>query len=522
MKKLLAVLASFTLIVAMLHGQAQVRVFTSPKLPSRDSLDRMNLRVAWTIKLPTDGQRDGIFSMQLIPDERPQIIVQTWKGAVYLLDAETGDLVWKNNHISEDWLPPQAAGFNSQAIFVTRRTTLHVLNREDGRQRVYTWDPVLKQAQFGRELNFTPNAPLVGDEGAVYLPLGDRIQAFNVPDYRRYDEVRLEAIKLERDRALRAEQKDAKGMKKDDAGAKKLPLKKEDLSRIAFDSPPLSFAWGYSFPERLITSSPIISNKTISFVTRDGTLFSFVRTGEGAREDNAARFKTQGKIVAAPGYHNISFAQKDRLVFEPTAYIGSLDFSVYAVRADSGRLFWRHLAGSPILHQPEVNDFHVFVSPERVGLRCLLRETGIEQWTNRDATRFLAANRQYVYALDRVGRFFVLDYRRGTTLARMDMMDWTIQIANEWTDRLYFAANDGQILCLRHNSLPNPLLMKTDDALLRRRLEREEREQKEKEKRDKEKANMGAMLRPGTARPAPVLVALDSPAPEAFDERARR
>ncbi len=496
MKRLLAVLSVFAAIVTALCGQPPVRMFTSPKLPNRDSLDRMSLRVAWTARVSVFGNRDGVFSIQLIPDDRPQLIVQTWKGAVYLLDAETGDLVWKNTHVSQDWSPPQTAGFNSQAIFVTRKNTLHVLNREDGRQRVFTYDPVVKLIEFGRELNFTPNATLVGEEGAVYLPMGDRIQAFKVPNYVRYDEVRLEAIKLQRERALREDKKDGKEAKKDDYTEKKSPIRKEDQSRLVLDSPPLEFAWGYSFPDRLITSPPFVSHTQLSFVTTDGMLFNFVRTGEGAREDNAARFKTTGKVIAAPGYHNLSFAEKDKLVFEPTAYIGSLDFSVYAVRADNGRLLWRHLSGSPILQKPEVNDNHVFVSPERVGLRCLRRETGAELWTNRDATRFLAANRQYVYALDSVGRFYVIDYRRGTTLARMDMAEWNIQIANEWNDRLYFAANDGQILCLRHNALPKPLMMKTDDAPLRRRQEKEEREMKEKEKKkeeekkdDKEKAS---------------------------------
>ena len=487
MKKLLAVLALFIVTVATLHGQAPFRVFTSPKMPSRDSLDRMSLRVAWTTRVAVHGQRDGIFSIQLIPDQKPQIIVQTWKGAVYLFDAETGDLVWKNVNVNQDWWPPQSAGFNSQAIFVTRKNTIHVLNREDGRQRVFTYDPVKKLIDFGRELNFTPNAALVGEDGAVYLPMGDRIQAFKVPDYLRYDEVRIEAVKLQRDHALREDKKDGKEVKKDEYVEKKSPTKKDDLSRIVFDSPPLEFAWGYAFPDRLITSPPFVSNTSLSFVTTDGTLFSFVRTGEGARADRAVQFQTTGKVLAPPGYHNLSFAHKDKLVFEPTAYIGSLDFSVYAVHAETGRLFWRHLSGSPILQKPEVNDDHVFVVPERVGLRCLRRETGAELWTNREATRFLAANRQYVYALDQVGRFFVLDARRGTTLARMDMAEWNIQIANEWNDRLYFAANDGQILCLRHSGLAKPLIMKTDDAPLRRQREKEEKELKEKKKEEEKK-----------------------------------
>ena len=82
-------------------------------------------------------------------------------------------------------------------------------------------------------------------------------------------------------------------------------------------------------------------------------------------------------------------------------------------------------------------------------LRRLDRLSGREMWTNRDTSRFLAATTNYVYALNQVGKFHVLDGRRGTTLATYDLSGWAVPVPNDLTDRIYLAANDGQILCLR-------------------------------------------------------------------------
>src|SRR5437763_1402674 len=79
-------LALTMLLVTGVGGfaQAPYKVYTSPKLPARDSLERMNLTMAWHTRVTVDGQRDGIFSAQVIPGKPAQLIVQTFKGAVYL------------------------------------------------------------------------------------------------------------------------------------------------------------------------------------------------------------------------------------------------------------------------------------------------------------------------------------------------------------------------------------------------------------------------------------------------------
>src|SRR5262245_27760563 len=98
MKKLLAGVVSVGLVITAAWSQ-DVRVTTRPKPPSREVLDRLDLTQAWRVKLPTEGPRDGLMSVQVIPGPTPkdsfQVVVQTLHGSVILLDGETGDTLWR-------------------------------------------------------------------------------------------------------------------------------------------------------------------------------------------------------------------------------------------------------------------------------------------------------------------------------------------------------------------------------------------------------------------------------------------
>jgi outer membrane protein assembly factor BamB len=452
MKKLLFAMSLVFLGITAGHGQAPYKIHTCPKLPMRESLERMNLLVAWNTRVSVDGNRDGIYSVQLIPGPPNQLVVQTYKGGVFLYDADNGDLIWKNPQVGVAYWDPLPAAFNSQSIFVTRRNVLHVLNRLNGTQRVYTFNDQIKQAEFGFPLNFTPNAAPMADEDYLYFSMGDRLNAYYIPDFERIDRM----VKL-RDKAKRE--------------GKELKIQGEEYIPEGPDSPQPVYLWGWRFADEVMTTPPLVFGAQLSMLTTDGTLTGIGRTGTGPREEYYRPFKFTGQTPGAAGHHwNM-------------AYVGSDDFNLYAFDMIGGRLKWRHAAGAPILRGPSVNDRDVFVAPRRVGLRRIDRASGIEVWTNRDTERFLAANHVYVYALDGAGRFYVMDARRGSTLSTLNMLDWAISVPNEWTDRIYLAANDGQILCLRHRDLAKPLVMKTAEPP--RPPEKKEDEKKEDKKEDK-------------------------------------
>ncbi len=455
MKKLLVAMSLVFLGFASAHSQAPYKVRTNPKLPMRDALDRMNLVIAWNTRVQVDGNRDGIFSVQVIPGSPNQLVVQTYKGVVYLYDADNGDLIWQTQVGVPYWTPMPAA-FNSQSIFVTRRSVLHVLNRFNGTQRVYTYDERTMQADFGYELSYTPNAAPVADEDFIYFSMGDRVNAFFMPDFER-----IAALKRLRDKS----KKDGKDLK---------PIgPEEEYARETADSPQPVYLWGYRFGDQFMTTSPLIFGEQLSMLTTDGTLTGVARDGTGPREDYYKPFKVNGRTPGAAGQHwNM-------------AYVASTDFNLYAINMNTGQLKWRYVSGAPILRGPDVNDNDVFLYPDGIGLRRVARSTGKEIWTNRDSQRFLAANDKFVYALDHIGRFYVVDGRRGGTLATLNLSDWAIAIANEWTDRIYLAANDGQVMCLRHRDLIKPLVMKTPEPP--RPKEEKKKEEKKEEKKDEDK-----------------------------------
>jgi outer membrane protein assembly factor BamB len=433
MKKLLIAISLVLISFATVSAQANYRIYTTPKLPMREALERMNLTVAWNTRVKVDGNRDGIFSVQLIPGKENQLIVQTHKGSVLLFDADNGDLVWKNQVGVEFWTP-QPAAWNSQSIFVTRRNILHVLNRFNGSQRVYTYNELARQPEFGYPLLYTPNAAPVADEDFLYLSMGDRFNTLFIPDFAAVERAKRAIDELKK-----------KGK------SPLTPLPSEEYIPLGKESPQPIYYWGHRFASEFTKSSPLVYGEQLSVLTTDGLLTSLPRYNKGPREE-LFRFKAIGKTLGAPGqYRNMAFLASD-------------DFNVYAINMNNGRLAWRYVAGAPLLREPHANDRDVFVSPERGGLRRLDRVSGREVWINQDSQRFLAANDAYVYALDSVGRFNVIDARRGTTLATLNLSDWAIAIPNEWTDRIYLAANDGQILCLRHRDLAKPIVMKSPEV----------------------------------------------------------
>ncbi len=490
MKIRLLVMTVLLTSFAAAFSQSPYRIYTTPKLPARDALDRMNLTLAWRTRVNVEGQRDGIASIQVIPGKPNQLVVQSHRGWVFLYDADNGDLIWKTGSVGVPYWDLQPAGWNSQCIFVSRRNILHVLNRKTGNQRVYTYEPPLRDPIFGFTLQLTPSATLVADEEFLYVCMASRLHAIYIPDFDGLERVKKAADETER--------KKPKDKKDDPTEEKKEPEPGQPIKKD-LDSPQPFVYWGYKIGGHVTDAPALFSDEQICMITSTGLLVSLNRYEEGARKERF-EFQVKGSTHNGATQHG------------GTAYFGSDDFNAYAVNMANGDLLWRHVAGAPVLRRPDVNDRDIFIAPERLGLRKLDRLSGREQWTNRDVQKFLAANHQFVYALDHLGKFHVLDAKRGTKLASLDMAEWAVPVSNELTDRIYLAANDGQIICLRHRDLTKPLVMKTVEEYKTREqkkpMEDKKKDDEKKEDKDKDK-DKGAL---GTWRPD---VALISPRLEA-------
>jgi outer membrane protein assembly factor BamB len=445
MIKRLGATALVMLIVTSLWSQPVLRVYTNPKIPARENLDRLGLTLAWRTRLPIASQRDGLFTLQLLPAKgRTQLVVQTVFGVVYMLDAETGDLLWRQPVGIPGW-NGQAVGYNDRYLFVTRRNLLYVLNRSTGAQRYYTVDKDTKLPDYGFALPGSASAAPRADEDMIFICMGNRVQAFLLPEW--------EA---------------AEGSIKSYFGKELSPQERQALLEKTEALAPLS-AWSYQDAGLNLEQPVLISNTQVTAASTNGNVLFLNKLERTPIHE----FQTAGNIAAPMGQHG------------PMAYIGAEDYTLYAINAENQHLAWRFFASAPILLKPEVTDRDVFVFANRHGLYRVERATGQSAWLNPQADRFLSTNQKFVYALDRTGLLLVLDYARGTTLGRYDVRDWTMPVSNELTDRFYLASHDGQIMCLRNRAEATPLKNKTFEV---KQLKLPKKEEKKEEPADMEKA----------------------------------
>jgi outer membrane protein assembly factor BamB len=452
----------------------QYNVVTRATPPPREALERLSLVNVWHARVPVHGQRDGIFSLQVIPGPRTQLIVQTQGGLVALLDGESGDVLWRTQVGIPGWIS-QAAGANANSIFVTRRHELHVLNRQSGYERVYTVERDTKQVNYGMAILGQPSAEPVADGDHVYISTANRLVAYALPLFE----------------IVPKKAQPAEAGKENDAAAPPEAVKAAPAKPEPVKAPPAgvvpgrpfesslqpAFAWSYTVGDESIQQPPILGDNQVAAVTTAGGITSLNRFEGKYRLD----YRIAGTISRSAGQHG------------SIAYLGSDDTYVYALNLGNGELLWRHLAGAPLAHRPAVNDRDVFVSPALGGLTRIDRATGRELWRNRQVERFLAANPRFVYSTDPRGRLHILDGLRGTALAQYDLQDWKITVANELTDRIYLASRDGQIICLRHRDHPSPLQLKSEQR--RKVVPKDDVPAEEKKVEEEKKEEKGAARR---------------------------
>ena len=419
MKPLLAVTAALALTAATAWTQSEpdrIRVQTDPKGPSRAVLDRLNMDLAWSIRLKTEGHKDGLFSVQMLPGPgKQQLIAQTLRGDVIALDAETGDPLWVTP-VGTPYELARPVAFNSQVIFTTRKDRLFVLDRETGRQALWDIEKDSGLPVWGMPLESIPSAGPTADEQMLFVCMETRVSGYFVPDFRTLGRLRA-----------REETKEA---------PKRMP------------SPQVRRDWTSVLAPRQFSQPPLLWRDLLGLVADDGT-FLVLNRPDGAE---GYGYQVEKPVVAPAAQHG------------SMAYVGSMDYQLYAFDMSMRRLTWRFTATAPVALPVQATDRDVYVSPDRVGLYRLDRASGGERWLARDARRFLATNGKFVYAFDRFGNLLVLDHARGTQLAKWDTRDYVFPVPNEWTDRLYLAAHNGLIVCLHHRDYPTPLKIKTPPA----------------------------------------------------------
>ncbi len=143
-----------------------------------------------------------------------------------------------------------------------------------------------------------------------------------------------------------------------------------------------------------------------------------------------------------------------------SGYLLSID-AASGVLGGGANVLWRSTVGGICNRTPFVTDAMVYAQGDDSGVVCVDRKSGDVLWrTEASADRVLAANRDFLYVRNRLGKLLVYDAKRATDpegkrslpLAGIDLSEFNIPITNTVSDRLFLAADNGLIVCLRDNS----------------------------------------------------------------------
>lgn len=159
------------------------------------------------------------------------------------------------------------------------------------------------------------------------------------------------------------------------------------------------------------------------------------------------RIESSGEILAPPsaeGPLRLFFTTK-------TGY-------VYCIYAPDGSVQWRFSCGQPIDTSAVAIGDSVFVALQRGGLYKLGIEDGAVKWFVPRVEKFLAANDQYVYALDQANNMVMLDINSGAQIGTLDLSGYDFFYTNGETDRIIIGSKTGRLVVLRSAAHPYPMV----------------------------------------------------------------
>ncbi|MFO0807299.1 MAG: PQQ-binding-like beta-propeller repeat protein [Gemmataceae bacterium] len=460
MKRVWSLAMAGGLAASVALGQYPNALWTRPVAPPNEVLDRLNLAKAWQIRIPTDGPKDGIESIQNLGT---QIIVQTRRGDLVSLDPVTGATEWRAS-VGQPYHVTHEVGYNDDLILAT------------GATRVYAFDRANGEPLWAADLPSTPSSPPAADADGFYICLSNgRLAAYAFPvDLTKATATKPKSGGTEITKAKApppppplndrnylgagfnggrsAQGSGLPGGRSaqtniGDIGKRSVvsvfDVKKNSRGSLAVDGPKLR----WEFPtNRRIQDRPLLSAKTVLVVSTD----KYAILVDKLHGDKATELPARDALSAPVGRYG------------EIAYAADRDGTVYCYDLGSKAVRWTFSthSTSTIRTEPRATDEDVYINADFGGLIRLDRATGSLIWQCPDAFRFLAENRKYVYATDKQNHLLVIDRARGSVIANYDSSAFTLPIANDMTDRILLAAEDGTIVCLYDRSYPSALKLR--------------------------------------------------------------
>jgi len=343
------------------------------------------------------------------------LFVATDHGMLHCLEADTGHILWSQKIALEGDVTHRPA-ITDKYVYAVSGTKLLRIDKRSGRTLIE------------RELTAIANASPAANDYRVYVPAGNSIVCYEVPD-----------PKLEGKPGPGAGLQGELFVKDEVNGGKRFNVHIPPGQTRRFQKLPIVWQHTLNVP---FNSAPILFKNEVVAVASDGTMTSY-KQGFGERN----WIHNNGHNVIAP------LGVMDHFV-----YLASSDFAVYCIDIRTGRQRWRFPSGYPVHQQPIPFSTEVLVLSEGGGLTSLDNKHGEPQWTNDAMRRLVGVSKEHIFAADRLNVVQVLSRKTGGVLGSLPLAQFTVTPVNQFNDRLYMSSEDGKVLCLHELASPAPFL----------------------------------------------------------------
>ena len=358
---------------------------------------RHGLTRAWFRQIELDRSRDRVESVTIYDG---MLFVQTKRGSISALDAETGRNLW-TTHVGDGRHVTSQVGAGPEYVAVVSGTTLYVFARIEKVDKEGSRKP--GSFIWKKRVRGVPGAgPAVGVENIFVPTAKGTLEAHSITDTKK-------------------------------------PI------------------WYYT-ASGVSLVQPIVSGESVSWSTDKGLFY----VASADRLTARYRVETQSEIVAQPAYlpphlfvgsvdghlykvHERSgairwrFSTGEAVIERPLAikdrvYVTSRDSGLFCVQAE----------------EPE--DAEAIANNEIPEVR-----QGREIWWTPHINKILAASPTRLYTLNDSGRMIILRQKDGAPIDSLATENLDFSVVNSKTDRIYIGTRTGLIQCLHEPALKDPV-----------------------------------------------------------------
>ena len=486
------------LILGMTLAVSSFLTAQTVPLLSQTELDPYGLKRVWFHQLEqhsTEGKIQSIFL------EGGQLFLTTSDSVLHVLDAETGQSLWRRS-IEKKEVPLTEPAVNSRIVAVHNNLTVFLFNRKTGKQLLQI--PLPESAAAACEMSeHYLYVPMINGTFLIYV-----LKEALTPQLPEEDENPLRQIDINKDPEL------AKIVKQFEEAKRLLrstaPEKTEDNGLIldsthripivgvthgAVRTKPLLLSQFYSWvldEEEKPTHE--IDSKThrefVSWVTEQGYLYtaqiaqlSDREMAEQYRVDSAGQTfyldRTQSRQVDRPGnkallarpsqsqLYPVNETDTDKIIFPDVIVTGGRAAYVFAIEARTGTVRWQYPAQGQLLEPIAVVGKDVYAPTSNGMLHAIDLLSGKERWLAKNVKRFVTASKERIYVLDRQNRLVCLDRATGASIFVYEIRRFDHCFFNLETDQIFLLTDKGLIQCLRERQFAPE---KENDVSLRHRI----------------------------------------------------